>query len=59
MISYVKGEVTYKTPTYILVEAGGIGYQVHISLNTYAQIEKFNNFGIFKTKTKVSKWNIS
>jgi len=40
MISYVKGEITYKTPTYIIVEAGGVGYQVNISLYTYTRIEK-------------------
>lgn len=40
MISYVKGPITFKTPTYIVVEAGGLGYHVNISLNTYSQIEK-------------------
>ena len=46
MISYIKGEITFKTPTYILVEAGSIGYQVNISLNTYAQIEKLERVKI-------------
>jgi len=40
MIAYVKGEITFKSPTYIVVEAGGIGYQVNISLYTYTRIEK-------------------
>jgi len=40
MISYVKGLITYKNPTFIVVEAGGIGYRINISLNTYTQIEK-------------------
>lgn len=38
MIAYVKGKITYKSPTYILIEAGGIGYQIHISLTTYTKI---------------------
>lgn len=46
MIAYIKGEITYKSPTYILVEAGGIGYHVNISLNTYAQIEKLEKVQI-------------
>ena len=46
MISYVKGEITYKNPTYIIVETGGIGYQIHISLNTYAQVEKLERVKI-------------
>ena len=39
MIIYLKGEITYKSPTTIHVEVYGIGYEVHISLNTYAKIE--------------------
>lgn len=40
MIAYIKGEITFKTPTYVLVEASGIGYHINISLQTYSQIEK-------------------
>lgn len=40
MISYIKGEITHKNPTFIIVETGGIGYHVNVSLHTYAQIEK-------------------
>jgi Holliday junction DNA helicase RuvA len=39
MIHHIKGLITFKTPTYVVVEAGGIGYQVFISLNTYSRIE--------------------
>lgn len=40
MIAYLKGEITYKNPTYIYIECGGVGYQVNISLYTYARLEK-------------------
>ncbi len=40
MISYIKGAITFKNPTFIIVEAGGIGYRINISLNTYVKIEK-------------------
>jgi len=40
MIAYIKGSITYKTPTYIWVETGGVGYHINISLNTYSKIEK-------------------
>jgi len=46
MISYVKGAITHKSPTYIIVEAGGIGYHINISLQTYAQIEKLETVKI-------------
>jgi len=39
MISFIKGPIVTKTPTSIELEAGGIGYEIHISLNTYSQIE--------------------
>ncbi|MBK9487576.1 MAG: Holliday junction branch migration protein RuvA [Haliscomenobacter sp.] len=40
MIAYLRGNITQKTPTYIVVETAGVGYLVHISLHTYSQIEK-------------------
>ena len=40
MISYIKGAISFKNPTFIIVETGGIGYRINISLNTYAKIEK-------------------
>ena len=39
MIAYIKGEITFKSPTFIVIEAGGIGYGAHISLFTYSKIE--------------------
>lgn len=46
MIAYIKGAIEFKSPTMIVVEAAGIGYTVHISLNTYAQIEKLESVKI-------------
>lgn len=40
MISYIKGEITFKNPAFVLVETGGIGYHINISLYTYARLEK-------------------
>lgn len=36
MFDYIDGKLTFKCPAYIVVEAGGIGYHVNISLNTYS-----------------------
>jgi Holliday junction DNA helicase RuvA len=38
MYEFMKGSVAELTPTYVVVEAGGIGYAVHISLQTYSRI---------------------
>lgn len=40
MYEYVKGAITVKHPTYVVVETGGVGYRLNISLHTYAAIEK-------------------
>ncbi|MGE9516013.1 MAG: Holliday junction branch migration protein RuvA [Solitalea-like symbiont of Acarus siro] len=38
MISYIKGKIVYKSPTYIILEVNNIGYHIKISLNTYEQL---------------------
>ncbi|PHI20138.1 Holliday junction branch migration protein RuvA [Lewinellaceae bacterium SD302] len=40
MITYLKGPVAHKNPSFVVIEAGGIGYHVNISLYTYTKIEK-------------------
>ncbi|HPG07633.1 MAG TPA: Holliday junction branch migration protein RuvA [Saprospiraceae bacterium] len=39
MIAYIRGKFTFKSPTEVISEVQGIGYQIHISLNTYGQIK--------------------
>jgi Holliday junction DNA helicase RuvA len=39
MIAYLKGKLAYKDPTYVIIDINGLGYQVKISLNTYAAIK--------------------
>ncbi len=38
MIEYIKGEIAELSPTYAVVESGGIGYFLNISLYTYEKI---------------------
>jgi Holliday junction DNA helicase RuvA len=39
MIGYLSGEITIVDPTLIMVDVGGIGYEVKISLNTYSKLK--------------------
>lgn len=39
MIAYLNGKIVYKSPTHIIMDMGGFGYLVKISLNTYAKIQ--------------------
>ena len=47
MITYIKGRLIEKSPTKIIVESHGIGYEINISLNTYEQISDDENIKIF------------
>ena len=39
MIYYVKGAFVLKSTTQVVVDCAGVGYDVQISLNTYADVE--------------------
>lgn len=39
MIEYIRGTVTELTPTQAVIEAGGVGYGLSVSLNTYSAIQ--------------------
>lgn len=38
MITQLDGNIIEKTPTYAVIDCMGVGYQVHISLNTFSKI---------------------
>ena len=38
MIAYLDGKLAHKDPTLAIVEAGGVGYEVKISLATYSKL---------------------
>lgn len=39
MYEYISGTVAEAAPTYVVVDAGGVGYYLHISLETFAAVE--------------------
>lgn len=36
MIAHIQGKLVEKTPTDVVIDCGGVGYHIHISLHTYA-----------------------
>jgi holliday junction DNA helicase RuvA len=40
MIAYIDGKLALKEATYVIIETGGIGYQIKISLNTYSALKE-------------------
>lgn len=47
MIAYIDGKLTHKDPTYVIIEAGGIGYEIRISLNTYSKLAEGERCRLF------------
>jgi Holliday junction DNA helicase RuvA len=52
MIAFLKGDFVYKTPTQVHMDVHGVGYELQISLNTYARIEHLDK-GILQTYYQV------
>ena len=40
MYDYLVGKLVEKNPTYIVIDVGGVGYMVNISLTTYSKIKE-------------------
>ena len=47
MYAYLQGKFTYKSPAQVYLEVNGVGYEVQISLNTYAAIQHLNEGKLF------------
>ena len=47
MFAYLSGKLTYKTPTMVYVDCNGVGYQVHITLNTFSSLENKESVKLF------------
>ena len=39
MITHIEGKLIEKNPTYVVIDCGGVGYFINISLHTYSKIE--------------------
>ena len=38
MIAHIKGRLIEKTPTYVVIDCNGVGYELKISLNTFSKL---------------------
>jgi holliday junction DNA helicase RuvA len=36
MIAYIEGKLVHKEPAFVIIDVGGIGYQIRVSLQTYS-----------------------
>ena len=47
MITYIKGRLSEKSPTNVVIETNGIGYWINISLTTFSQIPNHENIKLY------------
>jgi len=47
MIAFVRGHFAVKTPARVVVDVNGVGYELQVSLNTYAAISNKENGQLF------------
>ncbi len=47
MIEYIEGRIVEKNPAYIVIDCGGIGYFINISLNTFTFIKDAEKSKLF------------
>ncbi|HSH67040.1 MAG TPA: Holliday junction branch migration protein RuvA [Bacteroidia bacterium] len=47
MIYHIEGKVVEKTPTYVVIDVGGVGYVMQISLNTFSKIGEAETFKLY------------
>jgi Holliday junction DNA helicase RuvA len=47
MIEYIKGEITELSPAHVVIENGGLGYFINISLTTYSYLSDKTTIKLF------------
>jgi len=47
MISFLKGRLVHKEPTFVVIDVNGVGYQVSISLQTFSEIKDHENILLY------------
>ncbi len=47
MIAHLKGTLSYPTPTHVIIDVNGIGYEVRISLHTFSLIKDQSHCQLF------------
>jgi Holliday junction DNA helicase RuvA len=47
MYAFIKGKIIDLNPAYVVLETSGVGYQLQISLNTFAQIKEKEDCSLF------------
>lgn len=47
MYNHFEGKLAQKTPTFVVIECGGVGYHLNISLNTFSKLPESGNCRVY------------
>ena len=47
MYAYIDGKLTYKSAAFVVIDAGGVGYHINISINTYSKLKDSEKCKLF------------
>lgn len=47
MIAHIQGKLVEKTPTEVVIDCGGVGYHINISLHTYSLLPNLDQIKLF------------
>ncbi len=47
MIAHIQGKLVEKTPTEVIIDCGGVGYHINISLHTYSLLPNSDHIKLF------------
>lgn len=47
MIAHIQGRLVEKSPTEVVIDCGGVGYHINISLHTYSQLPSSENVRLY------------
>ena len=58
MISFIKGKNIEISPTKLIVDVNGVGYEILISLRTYSKIKNIDKVNIYYSYDNGENWSI-
>lgn len=47
MFAYIDGKLVFKCAAYVIIEAGGVGYHINISIHTYSKLSDAQNCKLY------------
>jgi Holliday junction DNA helicase RuvA len=53
VIAHIRGKLLYKIPNYVVIDCGGIGYELNISVSTYTELRDVGAEAVLHVHTHV------